>query len=464
MKRFLLIIPIIFSTLLHAQVTFRIDSIPTYTPEEDFIYIAGSFNVWQPGDVSYRLTEDTGGKWWITLDSQLQGMQIQFKFTRGSWETVEKGPNGEEISNRLFTFGNGDTVGVIIHNWANGGGSSTAAENVVVMDEDFYMPQLDRNRRIWLYLPPDYESSGKNYPVLYMHDGQNLFDAQTSFSGEWEVDETLNEAFGQGYQVPIVVGIDNGGLERINEYSPWTHAGFGGGDGELYMQFIVETLKPYIDEHYRTIPGRETTGIMGSSMGGFISHYGIFQYQETFSKAAIFSPSYWFSDSIWSFTREMGIRETMRIYLMCGGSEGLGTINNLNDMQDSLLAIGLPSNDLYTKIVPGGQHNEALWRQDFGEAYLWLFGSYASSIKDPPVTLHIRLFPNPSGGILNIPADLPCKFNSLLIMDMQGNTVFSKKHLKGRQINVSALPAGIYFVSLASDGIYYQGKFVKIDN
>ena len=146
-------------SLLLSQVTFRVDSIPAYTPEADFIYIAGNFNGWQPGDVNYRLAEDENGKWWITMAAMAQGTQIQFKFTRGSWETVEKGPNGEELNNRLFTFGNGDTVGVKIYNWAQGGGGSTAAENVIVMDEAFEMPQLNRTRRIWLYLPPDYETS-----------------------------------------------------------------------------------------------------------------------------------------------------------------------------------------------------------------------------------------------------------------------------------------------------------------
>ncbi|MCK5777105.1 MAG: hypothetical protein KAH25_13055, partial [Bacteroidales bacterium] len=180
---------------------------PDNTPAEDFIYIVGDFNDWDPGDPNYRLEKNDEEDWFIVMPEMGNGSQIQFKFTRGDWDTVEKGASGEEIPNRIFTFGNGETQEYDILNWADqggGGGSSTAADNVSIMDENFYMPQLDRNRRIWIYLPPDYETSGETYPVLYMHDGQNLFDQYTSFSGEWEVDESLNNLANEGIQVPIV--------------------------------------------------------------------------------------------------------------------------------------------------------------------------------------------------------------------------------------------------------------------
>lgn len=462
MKPILLFLSMILPVFAMSQVTFRLDSIPDYTPPDSNIYIAGSFNNWDPGDANYKLSKDAFGTWWITMPARTEGTVIQFKFTLGDWGTVEKGANMEELNNRIFTYGNGDTVGVIILNWAQGGGGgSTAAENVSIIDDSFEMPQLNRTRRIWLYLPPDYETSGKNYPVLYMHDGQNLFDAQTSFAGEWNVDETLNDLFTQGYNVPIVVGIDNGGGERINEYSPWAHVGYGGGDGDLYMQFIVETLKPYIDSHYRTMTDRDATGIMGSSMGGFISHYGAVQYQQIFGKAGIFSPSYWFSDSIFIVTRLNGVGDGLRFYLMCGGSEGQGTINDLYAMRDTLLAVGYPENDVYSTVIPGGQHNENLWRQDFGNAYLWLFGSYASGIQKPPETRNILPYPNPAGDKLHLPDNCPKQCDSLIIMDMEGRTVIKKQGFTGRNVDVSRLSPGIYIISLTSQGKYYQGKFAK---
>lgn len=460
MKKNILIIFLFFPGILFSQVTLIVDSIPDYTPPEDNIFIAGNFNGWDPGDTNYVLSKNQDQKWSITSDSVPEGTQIEYKFTRGSWETVEKGPNGEEIGNRQFTFGNGDTVHVIIYNWA-GGSSSTAAENVIIMSDDFEMPQLDTIRRIWLYLPPDYETSGLSYPVLYMHDGQNLFDAATSFVGEWEVDETLNELYQQGLQVPIVVGIEHGGVERINELTPWPHIVNGGGDGDLYMEFIVETLKPYIDQNYRTLPEREHTGIMGSSLGGLISHYGALKYQDVFSKAGIYSPSYWYSDSVWSFTREEGHRDTMRIYLMCGGAEGQGTINDMTDMQDSLLANGFSEEELSLTVIPGGQHNEQLWRDDFGTAYQWLFASYANDIFEPAKINIIRLFPNPTNNVFTLPEDFPGHCDSLEMIDMTGKLVMKIVPFAGKDVDVSDLVPGLYLVSLRANGKYYQGKILK---
>jgi predicted alpha/beta superfamily hydrolase len=463
MKNLILLPFLLISNFLAAQATIIVDSIPPSTPPEDLIYIAGDFNGWNPGDPAYILSKNEDQKWYYSSDSVPEGTQIQYKFTRGSWETVEKGPNGEEIPNRTFTFGNGDTIHVIIYNWAGGGGpSSTAADNVIIIDDDFEMPQLNRTRRIWGYFPPDYGmNTTEYYPVLYMHDGQNLFDDSTSFAGEWHVDETLNDLQTQGHNVPIVIGIENGGEERINELTPWSHVLYGGGDGDLYMQFIVETLKPYIDSHYRTLPEREQTGIMGSSLGGLISHYGILKYQDVFSKAGIFSPSYWFSDSIWQFTREAGHQDTMRIYQMCGGAEGQGTINDMMDMQDSLLANGFSEEELNLSVIPGGEHNEALWSEDFGNAYLWLFASYTNFVFEPVTHKIVKLFPNPAGNLISLPPGFPDKCDSLEVIDMEGKTVLKVIPFNGKNIDISGLTPGIYLVSLVVAGDYFQGKVVK---
>src|SRR5512139_2503958 len=138
---------------------------------------------------------------------------------------------------------------------------------------DVRSPQLGNTRDIHVYLPPSYRASGRHYPVVYMHDGQNLFDPETSFSGEWGVDETLERLGPEGVET-IVVAIPNMGGARCDEYSPWTDPRAGGGRGDAYLAFIVETLKPRIDLKFRTRREREHTGIMGSSMGGLISLYG----------------------------------------------------------------------------------------------------------------------------------------------------------------------------------------------
>jgi predicted alpha/beta superfamily hydrolase len=155
-------------------------------------------------------------------------------------------------------------------------------------------PQLNNRRDLLVYLPPSYQESDKRYPVLYMQDGQNLFDATTSFAGEWQVDETMESLSQEGLEA-IVVGIPNIGENRLDEYSPYSQLKMGGGRGDQYLSFLTETIKPLIDSSFRTCPEREYTAIFGSSMGGFISLYGFFRYPQIFGMVGIMSPAFWFA-------------------------------------------------------------------------------------------------------------------------------------------------------------------------
>lgn len=458
-KALVLLMLIPFTAL--SQVTFIATSIPASTPPGANLYIAGNFNSWDPGNPDFMMHKNAMGKWEITLDSMAAGTTIKFKFTMGSWESVEKGASGEEIPDRSFTYGNGDTVNVAILNWAGGGaGQSTAAANVSIIDENFLMPQLNRNRRVWIYYPPDYETTTKNYPVLYMHDGQNLFDEVTSFMGEWEVDETLNKLHDEGYSVPIVVGIENGGYLRIAEYTPFINPQYGGGDGELYMQFIVETLKPYIDSHFRTLTDKENTGIMGSSLGGLISHYGILQYPDVFGKAGLLSPSYWYSDSIWDYTSSKQAGYGQRIYQMCGSAEGSNTDVNMLRMSDSLLAIGLPESNIRNVIIPGGQHNEALWRNNFREAYLWLFLGVTNSI-DENETGGWLLYPNPAGDQIRLEHPDGLFPDSVIIYNQFGQVAARFKQNTTGIYDVSRLSKGNYLVAFTLGNKTRHLKFIR---
>lgn len=457
------LILLLLTGIVRSQVTFLVTSLPANTPAQDNLYIAGDFTGWDPGSPAYAMQKNTDGNWFITLAEQAEGTGIRFKFTRGSWATVEKGPSGEEIADRRFTFGNGQTVEVTIHNWADGGSgnNSTAAPNVYIMDEDFMIPQLNRSRRVWIYLPPDYDTSGKDYPVLYMHDGQNLFDSNTSFSGEWQVDETLNAMAGEGIDVPVVVGIDNGGIYRIAEYTPWASQQYGGGDGEAYVRFIVETLKPYIDQNYRTLPGREHTGIMGSSLGGLISHYGALRYQQTFSKAGIFSPSYWFSDSVWSFIQNSPKQANMKFYQLCGTLEGENTVAHMLRMSDSLESAGFSQEEIFNKVVEGGQHNEALWRDNFREAILWLFGSAPASIPENVPLRKLILSPNPAREYFSILNQEPLNADSLIITDISGKVVKEMQFKTKGLYDIGSLKPGTYLIRMHSDGYLYEGKLIR---
>jgi predicted alpha/beta superfamily hydrolase len=251
--------------------------------------------------------------------------------------------------------------------------TSTVTGNVQVLPYQFIMPNLDRQRTIRLYLPPSYSSSSKIYPVIYMHDGQNLFDEMTAIAGEWGIDESLNQlAEKQNFEV-IVVGIDHGGDFRMNELSPWENKRFGEAQGKQYLDFIVEVVKPFIDTNFRTKKDRLHTAIMGSAMGGLISHYGVHAYPEVFSKAGIFSPSYWYSQSVFSFTQFKKAPLDARLYVMYGDNEGDGMIADTNKMHRQLKQQGHPRKNTQFKRVPEGEHNAQLWRTEFSEAVQWLF-------------------------------------------------------------------------------------------
>jgi predicted alpha/beta superfamily hydrolase len=250
---------------------------------------------------------------------------------------------------------------------------STATAEVTVPDKVFVMPGLDRSRQIRLYLPPGYQQSGKRYPVLYMHDAQNVFDDASSFAGEWQVDETLNQLAATAQLELIVVAIDNGGKQRMTELNPADHADYGKAEGKAYIEFIANTVKPYIDQQYRTLPGVQQTGIMGSSMGGLISHYAVVEFPHVFGKAGIFSPSYWaLGDQLKEFEQQKAAKDA-RLYFYMGGKEGGSMVPDMQQMYQTVLRNGHPAELTRYQLTPDADHNEAAWRNEFKTAVLWLF-------------------------------------------------------------------------------------------
>jgi metallo-beta-lactamase class B len=314
------------------------------------LYVAGSFNGWNPGSAAHALTRVADGTYEITLPAVTGS--IDYKFTRGSWATVESAADNTDVANRRYTFGTAPAI--VAHeiiNWKDLGASSppasTANANVQVMATAFAMPQLNgRTRRVWLYLPTGYaDNPARRYPVLYLQDGQNVFDAATSFSGEWGVDETLAQLQASGLSTApcIVVAVDNG-TGRLDEYSPWRNEQYkAGGEGDKYVEFLVETLKPYIDANYRTEPGRASTGIGGSSMGALIATYAALKYPAVFGKVAAFSPAYWFAQApLFDYVRQHPANPDTRFYFVSGAgtNEGQTMVPLMTAMRDALLAGG----------------------------------------------------------------------------------------------------------------------------
>ena len=251
---------------------------------------------------------------------------------------------------------------------------STKAENVQVLNKRFSVVNAKGDkiaRDIWLYLPPDYSNSDERYPVIYIHDGQNVFDSKTSYAGEWGVDELLNDLYTKTKQGFIVVGINNVGAERMNEYSPWTNEKYGGGSGDRYIQMIAKELKPFIDATYRTKPKPESTAIIGSSMGGLISYYAGLEYPEVFGKSGVISPSFWFSKEVINFTKQKAQQENSRMYLLLGDQEGM--TEDFNTISKLLLDSGFPSEQVKKELIKGGKHNEAFWNSQFLNVVSYLF-------------------------------------------------------------------------------------------
>ncbi|MBU0763852.1 MAG: T9SS type A sorting domain-containing protein [Bacteroidetes bacterium] len=442
---------------MNAQVTVKIDTVPRYyTPLLDDIYIAGDFNGWNAGDQAYKLTK-SGNVYSIQLNL-LQGAYVEYKFTRGDWSSVETQTDGTFLPNRNFTVQQGMTVIVRVANWTDMMGWHTSCSNTNILDLDFYMPQLDRTRRIWICLPKNYHFCQDHYPVLYMHDGQNLFDEVYAPYGEWNVDASMEALQSAGRQPAIVVGIDHGGQERMNEYSPWFNPGYGGGDGEAYADFIVSTLKPFIDNNFRTIPDRENTGIMGSSMGGLISFYVALKYQDVFSMAGIFSPSFWFSDAVYSFPSGQGHQFPMRIYFLCGDLESANMVSNMQDMYYTLLDNGFSIGELNCVVKYDGEHREWFWKREFPDAFIWLFEAPLTADRPWKIKPEILITYHPEQKTISINAGTHCRVS---VFSMNGKLLLENNIEKSGEISVAALKRGMYIVSAKTRHKTYTQRFIR---
>jgi predicted alpha/beta superfamily hydrolase len=274
----------------------------------------------------------------------------------------------------FFTIGLFFLISSLVFSQNTSDKKSTAAENVSILKQEFIVKNLnDISHKIWVYLPPNYKTSSKKFPVVYMHDGQNVFDNTTSFAGEWNVDETLDNFYKTTGKGIIVVAIENGGNERINEYTPWSNKKYGGGKGAIYIDFLKNTLKPYIDANYRTKKQAKQTAIIGSSLGGLISYYGGLKYPKTFGKIGALSTSFWFSNQVVDFTKLYGKNSTSKLYLLVGKKEGKDVVEDTQKIKKLLLDTGFKSKNIMSKISLEGEHNEAFWSREFLDVITWLY-------------------------------------------------------------------------------------------
>ncbi len=254
---------------------------------------------------------------------------------------------------------------------------------------------LNNQRDIWVYLPPGYRrATRQRYPVLYLHDGQNLFDAATAFGGtEWNVDETAQGLIKKKLIEPlIIIAVAGMGEDRIHEYTPTVARIEPDGESDAqsrgllrdYGRFLVEELKPFVDQTYRTRPDRDSTGLGGSSLGGLASLILSFWFPETFTRIAALSPSIWWDDCVlYSIVDQIEeVAVTSKIWLDTGThEEGWERAAHL---RDQLVERGWRlDDDLYYKEVPGAEHAEWAWSRRFEAVLRFLFPALPPGEKIP---------------------------------------------------------------------------------
>ena len=234
--------------------------------------------------------------------------------------------------------------------------------------QDIHITALNRNRSIRILLPSAYyRYPDKRFPVLYMLDGQNLFDSSTAFAAPWYLQTHIDRL---PYKDQcIIVGIDNGGQYRGSEYLPHHHHKlFHHGEGDTFIEFISQELKPKIDHHLRTLPDRDNTIIAGSSMGGLLSFFAATRFEDIFGKAGVFSPAFWLYPSIFSIKP----KNYSKIFVLGSKLESKGMEKTLIQTYHSLKEIGYPDDKLRVIVKSRGKHNEKFWGKEFAPMLQWL--------------------------------------------------------------------------------------------
>jgi predicted alpha/beta superfamily hydrolase len=252
--------------------------------------------------------------------------------------------------------------------------------------EKFRSRFLRNQRDLIVYLPPRYhEQPQSRFPVLYMHDGQNLFDAATSFvpGMDWRVGHTADDFILTGAVQPlIIVGIYNAGKARINEYTPTKAPRLGGGRADRYAKFLMQEVMPFIQREYRALSDPRFTGIGGSSLGGLLSLYLGLKHPQTFGRIAALSPSVWWNQRvIYRFAAAAPVEPRPCIWLDIGTSEGPRIVPEVEQFRDILLQKGWQlGRDLSYQRIEGAEHNEAAWAQRVGPFLQFLYPSAESTV------------------------------------------------------------------------------------
>lgn len=340
-------------------------TVPSETIE---CYIAGEFTGWR--QVQMQQASNQLDKFTIHIEnaSEEQG----YKYCSGpEWEFEELGADNNPIDDRTYTKND------VVFQWRDVYIPGQSKPYTYIETPISLAPYLEGNRRIWVYLPSDYnENLNKKYPVFYMQDGQNIF--ENGGYGSWSMHKAMQQLESEGFETGIIVAINNSN-DRLQEYAPFAHAKYAPNPkGTEYIDAIVNNIMPWINENYRTLTGPENTGIGGSSMGGLISYFGAMKYPDIFGKAAVMSPSFWLCrDELTNYVENYdGNINNSKMYFICGDTEGDSDI--IPDMEakfNETLAKGLKNANVELEIVEGGKHNEASWASQIARVYKFLYSN-----------------------------------------------------------------------------------------
>lgn len=347
-----------------------------YTDSHDDrpVFVAGTFNDWQPADERLQLYRMEPGHFTLALpDGVAWPRPFEYKYTRGTWADVELDATGEAPPNRHLDAPGGLHRDYVPH-WRREGQPFHPHFSPQLIDIDgFTLPRLGRQRRLRVLLPAGYETEPeRRYPVLYLLDAQNLVQGGEGF-GDWGLERSLAILKERGRGDFIVVGIDHGGKRRKREFNPYANPWLGRGQGEKFLRAIVDGVKPFIDAEFRTRPEREYTGIGGSSLGGLLSYFAGVRAWPVFGKVLVFSPSLWVSPQTLADADTLADALPTRFYLFGGGQETKSMRASLERLNAALRRH--PQVQTQFSFDPDGRHEEARWAKEFPKAAEWLFST-----------------------------------------------------------------------------------------
>ncbi|HAE37019.1 MAG TPA: esterase [Candidatus Riflebacteria bacterium] len=349
-------------------------SVPPTTPDNAEIFITGNHDFLGNWNGKGGKLKEIGPNLFEFSAEMPVGFDIEFKFTRGSFSNVEKTAQGHEVPNRKLRVAAGTPFNkrITVEAWADQV-ANPATKPVITgwysMRRAVKSQYLEPARDLIIWLPPSYpRNKTLRYPVIYMHDGQNLFDANTAFGGiEWGVDEVMTEYIAGSnsgkLKEAIVVGIANT-ADRMSEYTPFVDPKHNGGNGEKYVKFVIEEVKPLIDEQFRTLPERDSTFIGGSSLGGLISLYAGVRYPQVFGGIIAMSPSIWWADGAiidWLVKHDIA-GYPGKIWVDMGTREGDEAITYSRKLAAEIAKKAPAFKNLHYREFSGATHSERSWR------------------------------------------------------------------------------------------------------